>query len=177
MNDETTGRDPYSRDPYSDAYGAHDPYAPPTAPAQPTSSGSDAPPSAADTRAYPTSDPYAGQSAYTPPSASYPTDPYAAYRAQGYADPYANDPYAAYAATATSAPPVTQPAAPRAEKSGRGGMIALASAGLALTALVAGTIGGAVGFTVARMTQPEPVAAVSIAPIGATGDAISPPAG
>ena len=55
-------------------------------------------------------------------------------------------------------------------------MIALASAGLALTALVAGSIGGAVGFTVARMTQPE-VAAVSVAPIGATGDPISPPAG
>ena len=177
MNDETTGRDPYSRDPYSDAYGAHDPYAPPSTPAQPTPPGPDAQPSAADTRAYPTSDPYAGQSSYTPPTTSYPSDPYAAYRAQGYADPYANDPYAAYAATATSAPPVTQPAAPRAEKSGRGGMIALASAGLALTALVAGTIGGAVGFTVARMTQPESVAAVSIAPIGATGDAISPPAG
>jgi putative serine protease PepD len=55
-------------------------------------------------------------------------------------------------------------------------MIALASAGLALTALVAGTIGGAVGFTVARVTQPEPVAAVAVTPIGATGDAISPPA-
>jgi len=175
VNDETTGRDPYSPD-----AAPHDPYAPPSAPAQSPSSDAQptiAQPSAADTRAYPTSDPYAGQSAYTPPTPSYSSDPYAAYRAQGYADPYANDPYAAYAATATSAPPVTQPAAPRSDKSGRGGMIALASAGLARTALVAGTIGGAVGFTVARMTQPDPVAAVSIAPIGATGDAISPPAG
>ena len=56
-------------------------------------------------------------------------------------------------------------------------MIALASAGLALTALVAGSIGGAVGFTVARMTQPEVTSTVAIAPIGATGDPISPPAG
>lgn len=192
MNDETTGRDPYS-----DAYGAHDPYAPtsaaptsatpPGAPTPPIASGTadqpmSAQPSAADTRAYPTSDPYAGQSAYTPPATSYPTDPYAAYRAQGYSDPYARDAYSrdsypAYAATATSAPPVAPAAAPRADKTGRGGMIALASAGLAITALVAGTVGGAVGFTVARMTQADPVAAVSIAPIGATGDAISPPAG
>ena len=201
MNDDNTGRDPYSPSPYSGANGSsdpapRDPYAPPSAPVQPPLSGSDtqptitqptiAQPTTSDTRAYPTSDPYTGQSAWPggsaqpplsgdpPPTTSQPSDPYAAYRAQGYADPYAN---AAYAATATSAPPVTQPAAPRTDKSGRGGMIALASAGLALTALVAGTIGGAVGFTVARMTQPDPVAAVSIAPIGATGDAISPPAG
>ena len=90
MNDETTGRDPYS-----DAYGAHDPYAPPSAPpsapAQPPLSGSDAQPTIAqpttsDTRAYPTSDPYAGQSAYAPPTTSYPSDPYAAYRAQAEAE-------------------------------------------------------------------------------------------
>jgi putative serine protease PepD len=165
VNDETTGRDPYS-----DAYGAHDPY---PAPAPGDASQSDTrayplpqTPPTADTRAYPTVDPYAAQPAY--PTA----DPYAAYRAQGYADPYA-----AYAATATAAPAVAPSAQNRQEKSGRGGMIALASAGLALTALVAGTIGGAVGFTVARVTQPETAAAVAVAPIGATGDAISPPAG
>jgi len=177
VNDETTGRDPYS-----DAYGAHDPYA---APAPGDASLSDTRayplpenPPTADTRAYPTPDPYAAQTAYPTPDpyaaqTTYPTsDPYAAYRAQGYADPYA-----AYAATATAAPAMTPPAHVRQEKSGRGGMIALASAGLALTALVAGTIGGAVGFTVARVTQPETAAAVAVAPIGATGDAISPPAG
>ena len=177
MNDDTTGRDPYS-----DAYGAHDPYA---APAPGDASQSDTrayplpqTPPTADTRAYPTTDPYAAQPSYptTDPYAAqpaYPTaDPYTAYRAQGYADPYA-----AYAATATAAPAVAPPAQNRQEKSGRGGMIALASAGLALTALVAGTIGGAVGFTVARVTQPETAAAVAVAPIGATGDAISPPAG
>ncbi|MFZ8927274.1 MAG: S1C family serine protease, partial [Candidatus Nanopelagicales bacterium] len=102
------------------------------------------------------SDPYAASDPYAP------TDPYA-----GYADPYA-----AYGTTATVAPP-----APPAQKPGRGGMIALASAGLALTALVAGSIGGAVGFTVARMTQPEATSTIAIAPIGATGDPISPPAG
>ncbi|MFM1966206.1 MAG: hypothetical protein RL134_1931 [Actinomycetota bacterium] len=188
MNDDTTGRDPYSA-----AYGAHDPYAPgPQAtPADATAAGEtqaqpvvDAP-SVADTRAYPTTDPYAAPysgGGYTSSSGGYASDPYAAYRAQGYSgayasDPYASDPYAAYGATATTAPPVAPPTPPRADKSGRGGMIALASAGLALTALVAGTVGGAVGFTVARMTQPEPVAAVAVAPIGATGDAISPPAG
>ena len=160
MTDDNIGRDPYSpdpysrdpqaKDPYSAAYGARDPYAPPaagSAPASPT-------PSQADTRAYPASDAYSGYA-----------DPYATY--SGYSDPYA-----AYAATATVAPP-----APPAQRSGRGGMIALASAGLALTALVAGSIGGAVGFTVARMTQPEVTSTVAIAPIGATGDPISPPAG
>jgi len=195
VNDETTGRDPYS-----DAYGAHDPYAPgqqaapsgapagdgtPTypQPEAPTSADTRAYPTpewstgAADTRAYPTGAPSTPYSTGAYGADPYATDPYAAYRALGYSDPYASDPYAAYAATATTAPPLTSPAPPRAEKSGRGGMIALASAGLALTALVAGTVGGAVGFTVARMTQPEPVAAVAVAPIGATGDAISPPAG
>ena len=162
MNDDTTGRDPYAAQP-----AAADPYAP----AQPDGPGM------ADTRAYPTPDPYAAPSSgyatdpYAAPTGGYATDPYAAYRSQGYADPYA-----AYAATATAAPPAPAAAA-RAGKSGRGGVIALASAGLALTALVAGSIGGAVGFTVARMTQPEVTATVAAAPIGATGDAISPPAG
>ena len=168
MNDDTTGRDPYAPEP-----------TPPT-PAETPGMG--------DTRAYPTptdpyaapADPYAAPTdpyaadPYAAPADPYAADPYAAYRAQGYAPSYSTDPYAAYAVTATAAPPAPSPA--RTEKSGRGGMIALASAGLALTALVAGTIGGAVGFTVARVTQPEPVAAVAVTPIGATGDAISPPA-
>jgi len=161
VNDDTTGRDPYAPEP-----------TPPT-PAETPGMG--------DTRAYPTPvDPYAAPAApadtYAAPADTYaaPADPYAAYRTQGYAQSYSTDPYAAYAGTATAAPPAASPA--RTEKPGRGGMIALASAGLALTALVAGTIGGAVGFTVARVTQPEPVAAVAVTPIGATGDAISPPA-
>ena len=156
MNDDTTGRDPYAPEP-----------TPPT-PAETPGMG--------DTRAYPTpTDPYAAPAdPYAAPTDPYAADPYAAYRAQGYAPSYSTDPYAAYAVTATAAPLAPSPA--RTEKSGRGGMIALASAGLALTALVAGTIGGAVGFTVARVTQPEPVAAVAVTPIGATGDAISPPA-
>lgn len=161
MNDETTGRDPYAPEP-----------TPPT-PAEAPGMG--------DTRAYPTpADPYAAPAdPYAAPADPYAAyrasaDPYAAYRAQGYAPSYSTDPYATYAGTVTAASPA--PSTARTEKSGRGGMIALASAGLALTALVAGTIGGAVGFTVARVTQPEPVAAVAVAPIGASGDAISPPA-
>ncbi|MEY3733579.1 MAG: hypothetical protein RL347_938 [Actinomycetota bacterium] len=169
MTDETFGRvpnaqqpaqepsvgDAYGRDPYAAAYGAHDPYAPPAQQASPTQQApSGATPDQSETRAYPVSDGYAPY-----------TDPYTTY--SGYSDPYA-----AYAATATVAPP-----APPAQKSGRGGVIALASAGLALTALVAGSIGGAVGFTVARMTQPEATATVAVAPIGATGDPVSPPAG
>ena len=163
MTDETTGRD-VGRDPYAAAYGAHDPYADPHAASQ------------ADTHAYPTAEPYApGQS----DTQAYPTStPYAGYSDpySGYSDPYATyaDPYAAYAPTATVAPPAP---APTAQKSGRGGLIAIASAGLALTALVAGTVGGAVGFTVARMTQPPAASAAVIAPIGATGDPVSPPAG
>ncbi len=171
MTDENFGRDPYAA-----AYGAHDPYAPDATPASGTPGYSATPGyAAADdqsaTRAYPVgdspSDPYASDS-----YAGYANDPYSAYARDPYAG-YAGDPYAAYAQTATVAPP-----APRTQKQpGRGGMIAIASAGLALTALVAGSIGGAVGFTVARMTQPEATAAVAVAPIGATGDPISPPAG
>ena len=207
MNDETTDRDPYSGSPSGsgDPIGQPGSQASPVPPAGDASDTQAYPipdsTSGADTRAYPTADPYVAPTSsyptadpYAAPSASwsggsakpplsdypggtYASDPYAAYRAQGYADPYSSDPYAAYAATATTALPAPAPAAPRADKSGRGGMIALASVGLALTALVAGTVGGAVGFTVARMTQPEAVAAVAVAPIGATGDAVSPPAG
>ena len=165
MTDETTGRDAgrdAGRDPYTAAYGAHDPYADPHAASQADTqafpSAEPYAPSQADTQAYPTSNSYAG---YTDPRATY-ANPYATYA----------DPYAAYASTATVAPP-----APPAQKSGRGGLIAIASAGLALTALVAGTVGGAVGFTVARMTQPPAASTAVIAPIGATGDPISPPAG
>lgn len=106
------------------------------------------------------------------------TDPYAAYRQPGYSytDPYAVDPYSAdpYAAYRTPQPSTAMPAQPR---SGRGGTLALASVGLALTALVAGSIGGAVGFTAARLSQPDAVTSVVSLPIGATGEPISPPAG
>jgi putative serine protease PepD len=160
VKDEIFGPDAgQPRDPYAAAYGAHDPYAP----ADPYG------PAPSDTQAYPTQALPTGDATY--PSYS---DPYAASDPYAPTDPYAGyaDPYAAYGTTATVAPP-----APPAQKPGRGGLIALASAGLALTALVAGSIGGAVGFTVARMTQPEATSTIAIAPIGATGDPISPPAG
>ena len=102
----------------------------------------------ADTYAYPTSQPQADTRAY--PTAA---DPYAAPAWSGYT-------------------PNPAPAQPR-----RGGLIALASAGLAITALVAGTIGGAVGFTVARMTAPASSTAAPAAPIGSTLDPTSPAAG
>ena len=108
------------------------------------------------------------------------TDPYAAHRQPGYSytDPYAVDPYAAdpYAAYRTPQPTTAMPAQPQ-PRSGRGGTLALASVGLALTALVAGSIGGAVGFTAARLSQPDAVTSVVSVPIGATGEPISPPAG
>jgi putative serine protease PepD len=144
-------------------YGAHDPYAG-TGPDQPTVAYEAL--GFTDTRAYPQADPYA---AYAQPQAdpyaayAYPqADPYAAYRAQGYG----------YAEPAPQNPQKPQ------KQSGRGGMIALASVGLAITALVAGTVGGAVGFTVARVTQPAASGSTVIAPpIGAAGDPVSPPAG
>ncbi len=127
-----------------------DPYAPPQ-PYPPT------PPDQAQTRAYPTADPYAA-----------PSDPYAAYRTPGssYAAPTVEATYPGYAPTQ----------APAAREGRRGGLIALASVGLALTALVAGSVGGAVGFTVARMTQPT-AAAVPAVPIGSTLEPTSPAAG
>lgn len=122
------------------------------------------------TESHPERDPYA-------PNAGA-TDPYAAYRQPGYnyTDPYAVDPYSAdpYAAYRTPQPSTAMPAQPR---SGRGGTLALASVGLALTALVAGSIGGAVGFTAARLSQPDAVTSVVSVPIGATSEPISPPAG
>jgi len=138
-------------DPYADVYGAHDPYAAPDAATQ------------ADTRVFPTagatSDPYAGY-ATSDPYAGYATsDPYA-----GYAT---SDPYAGYAAYA-------QPTRPK--KSNKGGLIALGAGAVVVTALVAGTIGGAVGFTAARMTAPASSSTVAGAAIGSSLEPISPPA-
>ena len=140
-------QNPY-RDPYADAYGAHDPYA------------SDA----ADTRVIPT---------YEAPQ----EDPYAEYRRQyeAYYGPGSWD--RAQSASAAAQPTATTyQSVQSSQSSGRGGMVALAIGGVALTALIAGTIGGAVGFTAARMTQPTVTATVAGAPIGSTQEPISPPA-
>lgn len=176
MSDATAGPDPYS-----DVYGAHDPYAPETsAPQVPPSAPAPSDPATADTRVYPTAGASwpAGPAEPSVSGYTYPyADPYAAYRAQGWSGGPAEPPVSGYSATATAAPPASAPTTARPQRSGRGGMIALASVGLALTALVAGTVGGAVGFTVARVTQPEAAVPVAVPPIGATGDPISPPAG
>ena len=138
-------QNPY-RDPYADAYGAHDPYAADTA----------------DTRVIPT--------------ASH-DDAYAEYQRQyeAYYGPGSWDRAQAAASAGTSTAPTTT-VQPGQQKSGRGGMVALAVGGVALTALIAGSIGGAVGFTAARVSQPSAATTVAGAPIGSTLEPISPPA-
>lgn len=90
----------------------------------------------------------------------FPDDPYAAFR-----QPYAAPP----------APPAPQPTGPT-RPPGKGGTIALVAAGLAITALVAGSIGGAVGFTAARLTQPAATTTVTTASLGSTEQPTSPAA-
>ena len=133
-------QNPY-RDPYAEAYGAHDPYAADTA----------------DTRVIPT----------TPQD-----DAYAEYQRQ-YEAYYGPGSWDRAQAAASSAPATTQSGEP---KSKRGGVVALAVGGVALTALIAGSIGGAVGFTAARLSQPTVSTTVAGAPIGSSLEPISPPA-
>ena len=168
MSDQTSGTDPYAS-----VYGAHDPYAPP----EPQ----------ADTRVYP---PYAeGWQAQTAPAGSpettpgagdvygasaggpYATDPYASDPYAAYAtDPYATDPYAAYYGTPAPVPTYEK------KKSGKGGLIAAGIGAVAATAIVAGAIGGAVGFTAARVTAPTSTTTVAAPAIGSSLEPISPPA-
>jgi putative serine protease PepD len=88
---------------------------------------------------------------YTDPSAQPYAQPYAETYADPYAEPYV-DPYAGWAPT----PP---PPAPPAQGTRPG--LAAWGIGLAVVALAAGTIGGAVGFTVARLTTPDATGAAS----------------
>ena len=125
-------------DPYSAAYGAHDPYA-----------------SAADTRAYP---------AYEAAP-----DPYADYRRQY--DAYYGDGAWDRAQAATS---YATPTRPTTESTGRGGKVALVAGGIALTALIAGTVGGAVGFTAARLAGPDAAAPAAIAIPNLGGSTLTP---
>ncbi|MEK9809629.1 MAG: trypsin-like peptidase domain-containing protein, partial [Candidatus Nanopelagicales bacterium] len=158
MTDQTSGTDPYAS-----VYGAHDPYA--------------APEPQADTRVYPSytegwqAQPTAAatEAGIGDPYAGYAQDPYAGYAQDPYAG-YAQDPYAAYYGT-----PAPQPAYPK-KKSGRGGLIAAGIGAVAATALVAGAVGGAVGFTAARVTAPTNTTTVAAPAIGSSLEPISPPA-
>ena len=122
-------------DPYSAAYGAHDAYA-----------------VSGDTRVYPTpsTDPYAeSRRAYDAYYGSGAWD-YDAYYGQGSYE----------RAQAAYAPTTSAPSTSTTDTSGRGGKVALVVTGIALTALIAGTVGGAVGFTAARLAGPAAPTAV-----------------
>ena len=81
-------------------------------------------------------------------------DPYA--QAYGAHDPYAGSYGSGYGYTWPSAPAApTPPAVPPRKSSGGGSRWVGIGAAIAATALVAGTVGGAVGFTAARLTAPE----------------------
>lgn len=126
-------------DPYSAAYGAHDPYS---------------------------ADPYAATASY--PRVEEPTVAQPTPTATTYANPYTPP---------TVYPPSSWPQAePPKKKSGTGGKVALVAGGVLVTALVAGSIGGAVGFAAARYTQPASQTTVVSSPIGSTQTPISPPA-
>ena len=144
--------DPYA-DPYAQAYGAHDPYA------------SD--PSASDPFAASTAESTPWTSGYGQPGyeqSGYEQPGY------GYTNPYrTTDPYA-WSSIPPSQPPTGSPAAP---KSGSGGRWAVLGVAVAASALVAGTVGGAVGFTAARLTAPESTATVINA--GGSAGAAQPP--
>lgn len=167
MTDQTSGTDPYAS-----VYGAHDPYAPPEPQADtrvypPYTEGWQAQPAAAATSAPEAGieDPYASQNPYA-------SDPYAG-------DPYASDPYAGYASDSYAAyygTPAPQPTTYPKKKSGKGGLIAAGIGAVAATALVAGAVGGAVGFTAARVTAPTNTTTVAAPAIGSSLEPISPPA-
>ncbi|MFM9134678.1 MAG: S1C family serine protease [bacterium] len=112
------------------------------------------------------------QPTYEQPTYEQPTYDRQAYD-EYWARQYASNPYSssAYGTTAYAAP-----STPRHSRGGgNGGKVALAVTGAAIVAIVAGTIGGAVGFTAARLTAPAPAAAVAApaAPLGGSADAPS----
>ncbi|MGI9197121.1 MAG: S1C family serine protease [Candidatus Nanopelagicales bacterium] len=127
--------------------------------------------------AYGAHDPYAAEAdTRVLPSYGEPAqeDPYAEYRRQYEAYYGAGSWDRAQAAAGQQA--ATSPAASGEQKSGKGGVIALAAGGLALTALIAGSIGGAVGFTAARVTQPTATTTIAGAVIGSSETPTSPAA-
>lgn len=169
--DPVSGAGP-ERDPYSAVYGAHDPYANPST--NPYASA----------YAEPVRDPYARPS--TSSSASW--DDARTAQSAWEAEPVGTTQVLpewtgsewVWPGESTPPPqtPPTQPRPTTSGGSGTGGKVALVAAGVAITALVAGTVGGAVGFTAARLTQPDAPAATGTAIAGASTDApVSPAAG
>ena len=109
---------------------------------------------------------------YEQPTYEQPTYEQPTYDRQAYDQYWAHQ----YGSTPYAAGQYATPSAPRHGKSGgNGGKVALAVTGAAIVAIVAGTIGGAVGFTAARLTAPAPTAALAApaAPLGSTGDSPS----
>lgn len=105
-------------------------------------------------QAYGAHDPYAQPTATSAPWTS-------GYGQAGYgqADPYGTgDPYGR-STSPPNQPPIGSPVAPKSGSSG-GGRWAVLGVAVAASALVAGTVGGAVGFTAARLTAPESTATV-----------------
>lgn len=122
------------------------------------------------TQAYGAHDPYAG-------SAQPSTD-------DPYGDPYRTTTPYSWSTTSTYPPtyPPTQAPTSTAQSDtadrGNGGRWAVLGIAVAASALVAGTVGGAVGFTAARLTAPESAAVVIDAGgSGGTAQPPSPPAG
>lgn len=143
---------------------------------------------------YPTNPDAPRESFPSSPSNPYATDPYATdpYPSDQYnSDPYATNPYAtnpyAFSAygTQTYAPPAPTgfdtgqpgyPQAPYDKPSGTKNRWAMIGAGLAATAVLAGTIGGAAGFTAARLTDANSTSSTSIGANLGPANPPSPPA-
>jgi len=77
-------------------------------------------------------------------------------------------------AQATVAPSTSAPGS--TGSTGRSSKVALVAGGIALTAIVAGTIGGAVGFTAARLAGPQAPAAVAVPGLGGSTQTPTSPA-
>jgi len=165
---QTTARTDAYADPYAQAYGAHDPYASDTSARDPYASD---PYAASTAESTPWTSGY-GQPGYKQPAYEQPRydEPRYEQPAYGYTDPYrTTDPYG-WSNVPPSQPPTGSPASP---KSGSGGRWAVLGVAVAASALVAGTVGGAVGFTAARLTAPESTATVIDA--GGSAGAAQPP--
>ena len=142
--------EPYA-DPYAQAYGAHDPYASPAPATDGNWYGAAGQSGTSAGYGYPGADAGYGQSA--------PGNPYGssgAYAGYGWDTPGAPGGYG----TATTAPP-------RSSSASGSGRLAVLGVAVAATALVAGTVGGALGFTAARLIAPANSAATVVTPGGA----------
>ncbi len=119
-----------------------------------------------------------GQPSYEQPTYSQPSYEQPTYSQPSYEQPsYDRQAYEAYWASQYGAPQYSSApyasAGRHGKSGGTGGKVALAITGAALVAIIAGTIGGAVGFTAARLTAPAPAIAAPAAPLGADAPSIA----